>query len=155
MLFLGVDVGAAGGIAVIDAKGCAVLTSKMPETDEDILSVFRHAVGLAHVVGAPEAGGCRAVLEKVHASPQMGVVSAFSFGGSYRAARMAMVAAAVAFDEVTPFKWQRRLECVSGGDKNVTKARAQQLFPGVKVTHALADALLLAEFCRRTQLNLS
>jgi hypothetical protein len=52
---------------------------------------------------------------------------------------------------VTPFTWQKRLQCLSGGDKNVTKARAQQLFPGVKISHITADALLLAEFCRLTQ----
>jgi len=89
------------------------------------------------------------VLEKVHATPQMGVTSAFSFGGAYRACRMALTASQTPFDEISPFKWQRRLECLSGGDKNVTKARAQQLFPDVKVTHAIADALLLAEWGRR------
>ena len=33
-------------------------------------------------------------------------------------------------------------------DKNVTKNRAQQLWPTIKVTHAIADALLLGEYCR-------
>lgn len=155
MIFIGVDVGAAGGIALIDASGVALRAVHMPETDVDILSVLEHARGLGWHHGDPQASGCRAVLEKVHSSPQMGVVSAFSFGGAYRSLRMALAAKEIPFDEVSPMKWQRRLECLSGGDKNVTKARAQQLFPGVKVTHAIADALLLAEFCRRTQLDLS
>jgi hypothetical protein len=64
---------------------------------------------------------------------------------------MALTAADVPFDEVLPVKWQTVMGCRSGGDKNITKARAQQLFPHVKVTHAIADALLLAEFCRRAQ----
>jgi hypothetical protein len=38
---------------------------------------------------------------------------------------------------------------MSKGDKNVTKRRAQQLFPQLKVTHAIADALLIAEYGRR------
>lgn len=33
---------------------------------------------------------------------------------------------------------------------NVTKAKAQELFPKEKVTHATADALLLATYCKRT-----
>lgn len=34
--------------------------------------------------------------------------------------------------------------------KNLTKARAQQLWPEYpRITHAIADALLIAEFCRR------
>jgi hypothetical protein len=38
---------------------------------------------------------------------------------------------------------------MSAGNKNVTKTRAAQLFPGVKMTHAIADALLIAEYGRR------
>jgi hypothetical protein len=37
------------------------------------------------------------------------------------------------------------------GDKNVSKRKAQELFPQLKITHATADALLLAEFGRRAQ----
>ncbi len=66
---------------------------------------------------------------------------------------MALVAAGIAFDEVTPQRWQKMLGCRSKGDKNVTKRRAQDLFPQVRVTHALADALLLAEYCRRVKLG--
>jgi hypothetical protein len=32
----------------------------------------------------------------------------------------------------------------------VSKRKAQELFPGIKVTHAIADALLIAEYNRRT-----
>ena len=35
-----------------------------------------------------------------------------------------------------------------GGDKNVTKRKAQELWPNIKITHAFADALLLGEFGR-------
>jgi hypothetical protein len=40
--------------------------------------------------------------------------------------------------------------CLTKGDKNVSKSRAQELFPSIKVTHAIADALLIAEHNRRT-----
>lgn len=39
--------------------------------------------------------------------------------------------------------------CLTKGDKNISKARAQQLFPTAKITHATADALLLAEWRRK------
>lgn len=55
----------------------------------------------------------------------------------------------VPFTEVTPQKWQRAMGCLSGGDKNVTKARAQQLWPTLKLTHANSDAYLLAEYARK------
>jgi hypothetical protein len=147
MLFVGVDVGAHGGIAVIDDKGRVLRAVAMPETDQDILDALFWPMREMPLLP------CRATLEKVASSPQMGVVSAFSFGGWYRALKMGLTAARIPFDEVGAFKWQRRLECLSGGDKNVTKARAQQLFPGPKMTHAIADALLLAEYGRREHIG--
>ena len=140
MLFVGIDPGAGGGIAALDTAGQVQLVERMPPTDADILYVFRELRSRKP---------CRAILELVRASPQMGVVSAFTFGGCYRALKMGLLAADIPFDEITPRQWQGLLKCLSRGDKNVTKRRAQELFPGVKVTHAIADALLLAEFGRR------
>lgn len=144
-IYIGVDVGAGGGIATIDEHGVVLRVVSMPRTDREILDEVSWAA-----INAPLTPR-RAVIEAVHSSPQMGVKSAFSFGGSYGALRMALTAACTPFDAVTPFRWQRRMQCLSGGDKRVTKERAQQLFPDVKVTHAVADALLLAEYCRLTQ----
>jgi hypothetical protein len=47
------------------------------------------------------------------------------------------------------------MSCLTKGDKNVTKSRAQELFPEVKVTHAIADALLIAEYGRRIRVDVS
>lgn len=138
-LCVGVDPGASGGIAAITAAGEVRLVTPTPDSLRDILDVLE---GLA---GEP----CRAVLEFVRSSPQMGVTSAFSFGQSYGALRMALVAARIPFDEVTPAKWQRVMGCLTKGDKRVSRQRAQELFPAVRVTHAIADALLLADYCRR------
>jgi hypothetical protein len=55
----------------------------------------------------------------------------------------------IPFEEVSPVKWQKVMGCLSKGDKNVTKAAAQRLFPDIKITHAIADALLIAEYGRR------
>ena len=147
-LFIGVDVGANGGIAIVDQNGALVRVSKTPDGDDAILAEMFVSELLYPLVPR------RGVIEQVHASPQMGVKSAFSFGGSYRALKMAMTAAKIPFTEVSPVKWQRVMDCLSGGDKNVTKMRAQHLFPDTRVTHAIADALLLAEYCRRLHLQL-
>ena len=51
---------------------------------------------------------------------------------------------------IDPKTWMKALDCLTGGDKNVTKAMATELFPDWKVTHANADALLIshyAEYC--------
>lgn len=144
-VFIGVDVGVNGGIAAIDQDGRVVRALSMPQTESDILGAFGWFAQQLRLRNATY----RAMLERVRSSPQMGVVSAFTFGAGYGGLRMALTAAQCPFDEVAPGVWQRSLSCRSGGDKNITKRRAQELFP-VKITHAIADALLLAEYCRRT-----
>ncbi len=138
--FIGIDPGVSGGIAVVHSSGIVEHAGKMPETERDVLDLLHAHSASAH-----------AVLEFVRSSPQMGVVSAFTFGRGYGGLRMALLANGISFDEVTPGKWQAAMQCKTKGDKNVSKARAQTLFPGVKVTHAIADALLLAEYARRLE----
>ncbi len=92
------------------------------------------------------------LLEKVSSSPQMGVVSAFSFGESFGMVQGILVGAEIPFAFIAPVKWQRALGCLSRGDKNITKRRAQELFPQYRkqIVHANADAILLAEHCYQT-----
>lgn len=144
-MYIGIDPGKNGGIAVLGESidpVCVYAAVKMPETERDILDFLNKEIQDARPVYA--------VIEKVHSSPQMGVVSAFTFGKGYGGLLMALTAHRVAFAEVAPRVWQKAIGCLSGGDKNVTKRRAQQLFPNEKVTHATADCLLIAEFCRRS-----
>jgi Holliday junction resolvasome RuvABC endonuclease subunit len=143
MQYLGVDVGVSGGLALLDEAGAVVWAVKMPATDADLFALLPHDELTV------------AVLEKVHSSPQMGVTSAFTFGAGYGRCRMALAAAHIPFDELTPQVWQRKLGGLSGGDKHLLKARAQQLYPAVKITLATADALLLATLARRLHLGLA
>lgn len=138
---IGLDPGQSGGIAIVDPTGMPWAV-KMPETERDIWDTIAEA----KTWGAFET---HAVIEVVHAMPKQGVSSTFKFGKNYGALRMAIIAAGIPFREVQPRAWQQAMGCLTGGDKNVSKAKAQQLFPGIKVTHALADALLLAEWLRR------
>jgi len=84
--------------------------------------------------------------------PKQGVKSCFTFGNGFGHLEMALIASNVGFRRVRPQAWQKEMQCLTGGDKNVSKRRAQELFPGIKVTHAIADALLIAEFGRRANL---
>ena len=144
MVFIGIDPGVGGGIAAVSDDGVVIVTHKMPTTDRDVLDVV---IGIG--------GSSRAMLEFVRSSPQMGVTSAFTFGSGYGRLRMALVAVGIPFDEVTPLTWQKALGCRTHGDKNVSKGRAQELFPTVTVTHAIADALLIAEYARRVERGLA
>jgi len=92
---------------------------------------------------------CFAYLEKVHAMPKQGVSSTFKFGLNYGFLIGCLTALKIPYEFVTPNTWQKALSCQSHGDKNVTKAKAQQLFPHLKIIHTIADALLIAEYGRR------
>lgn len=138
-----VDPGINGGIAFIpDDDPSKAWAVKMPETLADIWEVFFN-IGF-------ECNRIHFCLEKVHSMPGQGVASSFKFGQGFGHLEMALTAAKIPFTYVTPQKWQKELGCLTGGDKNVSKSRAQQLFPHIKCTHALSDALLIAEYCRRT-----
>ena len=142
-LYMGIDPGYSGAIVVIDHKGQFIDSVRLSETEHDISDFIDEYS--EHVQAA--------VLEKVSAMPRQGVASTFKFGTSYGFCRGLLVCHRVRFEAVPPGTWQRAMGCLSKGDKNVTKAAAQRLFPGEKVVHATADAMLLAEFARRKAID--
>lgn len=150
-LFIGVDPGANGAIAVRYGDGTVTTLALRGATETDVYE-FLNALYPGVVT-----------LEQVSSSPQQGVVSAFTFGVSYGGLRMAILASHLRLETVMPRKWQSfmRVKKIGGGygqndtaKKQATKARAQELFPDLKITNATAAALLLMEFGRLTQGNI-
>lgn len=139
MTLIGIDPGKSGGIAWLQDGICSA--SKMPDTEKDVHSLFRR-------IGC---GPC--IIEKVHSMPGQGVKSMFTFGQNYGFLRGCLISMGVSFDEITPQTWQKALGCWSKGNKNITKAKAQQLYPSMTITHATADALLILEYLRRRELG--
>lgn len=130
---MGLDPGMKGGLAIVGDRLHAVA---MPPTLAD---VWAEIVFWSKDV-------TKAYIESVHSMPGQGVSSSFKFGRGYGNLEAFLTAAGIPFEYVSPGVWQRSLGCLSKGAKNVTKARAQQLFPKLKITHATADALLIAEY---------
>lgn len=131
---MGIDPGKNGGIAIRTNDETFVL-SMSNKTEMDIRE---------WMVDQPRPTMC--YIEKVHSMPGQGVKSMFSFGQNYGFLRGILITRGIPFEEVRPAVWQGVLSCKTKGDKNITKAKAQQLFPDIKVTHAIADALLIAEY---------
>lgn len=144
---IGVDPGANGGIAWITSDGKACV-EKMPDTLQDLWELVE-SIGFEAPDFTPYQ--IKAYIEQVSSSPQMGVVSAFSFGRGYGNLEMAFTAAGIPFERVRPQVWQKALGCMTKGDKNVSKRKAQELFPDRKITHATADALLIAHYGTKQQ----
>ena len=142
-LFIGIDPGKSGSIAFIDTLASDCWTVKNDSTLHDLFQ----ALNDAQMSSAGHES--HAIIERVHSSPQMGVKSAFTFGQSFGQLEALLVGAGISYEYVSPSKWQGDMKCRTKGDKNVTKAAAQRLFPKMKITHANADALLIAEYARR------
>ena len=133
----GIDPGKQGGLAFKDGnKVQAVSFSTL--TQPEIAHKLREFM--------PE----KVYLEKVHSMPGQGVSSVFKFGEGFGHLKGTLDALRIPYELVSPLKWQTSLGCRTGGDKNVSKTKAQQLFPMVtKITHYIADALLIMEYgCR-------
>lgn len=141
-LFLGIDPGQSGGIAILDEASGIALVEPMPATERDIAELIEEFSPRVKF----------GLIEAVHSMPKQGVSSSFKFGRSYGFLRGLLIGLRFRFDEIRPQEWQKFLGCLSGGDKNITKAKAQQLFPKQKITHSIADALLIAESCRRVEM---
>lgn len=98
-----------------------------------------------------------AYLELVKSSTVQSQAAAFEFGRQSERIAMGIVSAGLRMEEVRPQKWQSvlRLPKIGGGyGKNDTKKkrrnreRAQELYPEIRCTNAISDALLLAEYGR-------
>lgn len=141
MIYMGIDPGQNGGIAVITETGD--IAKLYPFSEEFLISI-----------GQSFSGKC--VLEKVNAMPHQGVVSMFNFGMNYGFIQGVLKAYNIPFELVPPQKWKKEFSVTS--DKNTSIEVAKRLFPQVnlkatercKKDHdGMAEALLLAEYCRR------
>jgi len=151
-LFVGIDPGKSGGIAVMTADGKVLRCQAMPDTVADVCGFLREmnsqgvaVVYVEKVGGFTKAGG-----------PQPGSAM-FKFGYGVGVLHGLLHAVGMRMAETSPAAWQKSVGVpVKGASdkkthKNNIKIKAQQLFPQVKVTLRTADALLIAEHCRMTE----
>lgn len=146
-LYLGVDPGNSGSMVLVgDDEGKLKIHDwiKLSSTPHDIvhwLDKYRGQIAFG-------------LLETVNAMPGQGVSSTFKFGMSYGECRMALTALFIPHTEIRPSQWlgtlglKKRKEETNVQWKNRHKEEAQRRFPGTKVTHANADAVLLAVVCK-------
>lgn len=149
--FLGIDPGKNGGIAIV---GDCAEAYKMPETDRDTWDLI-NALKVRHNI-------VYALIEELHALPaaveeklgiKRGSIATAKLMQHYGSLRMALIAAEIKFEERIPRTWQKIMGLAARGGKNASKAKAQQMFPQIKCTHAIADALLIASTARILWLN--
>lgn len=144
--YLGIDPGKSGAIVIV---GECVEVYKMPATDAGINDLIKQLKSRHNIQYA--------LLEKLHALPaavqekfgiKRGSIATAKLMKNYGALRMALFAHDIRFEEKVPRSWQRIVGLPARGGKKASRAMAQQMFPAIHVTHAIADALLLAWVAR-------
>lgn len=153
---IGIDPGANGGIAVLDIDGNVFDVRKMPDTPQDILECLRK-------YGSTTLFSNDAVcyIEKVGTGmPGQSSKATATFARHCGHLEMALLALGIKTNDVTPSKWEKSYQLGKSSGlsktewKNKLKAKAQQLFPKERVTLAICDALLLAEYGRKIEVGL-
>lgn len=172
-LYIGIDAGAKGGMALITRRGLVCCPLGLPRVDYSTLrSYCENTEGkvyclLEKVTGyVPKKGR-----EEEEGNRQPGA-RMFNFGRSYGMMEGMLYALENLFtrsggskvshfykfhwDTVTPQQWQkavgirRRKDDTDTAWKNRIKMRARYLFPSVGMTLAVSDAVMIAQCCRLT-----
>lgn len=151
-VYIGIDPGKGGGIAYLQdpeqPDWFETKAEKMPATGTDVLDALEDYGRLFN---------SRAAIENVGAMPGEGRTSCFVFGRMFERVQMACFAVGLPFDLVVPSVWQKTFGLLKkkGETKTQKKNRhkevAQRLFPHLKITHYVADSLLIAEWLRRKE----
>jgi crossover junction endodeoxyribonuclease RuvC len=131
-MIVGVDVGASGAIAWMTDEGHLIEVRDLPH-------IKGHGMCPAMLAGwlrEPGRGPVHAFVERVASRPGQGVVSVFTFGRAFGMIEGVLGAEEVPVTMVTPAKWKAHFGL--GTDKNASRARAAQLWPGLAGTFARA-----------------
>lgn len=152
-LILGIDPGFTGSVAVIDAAGTSLrgivdmpLKREIGAKDRSVIDAEKlkyEIEALTHEISF-------AVIEKVTASPQMGVTSAFRFGEGYGILVGVLAALEIKTVHVIPSVW--KLAFGLSRDKKASVLKAIDLFPGSEKwftrvkDHGRAEAALIAYY---------
>lgn len=152
MLFGGIDPGLSGALAFIKGDG-TVLVYDMPTVSDGSRNYVDVRV-LASLIQPFLDSGLYVLLEKSQPMPRDGSVGSFRYGESYGLLKATLMLSKIPFQEVSAAAWRPKM--VGRGDKDKSRMVASQLFPLCaseltrKKDHGRAEALLLAEFARRT-----
>lgn len=153
-MIIGVDPGVKGGMALLTDLGGLVATASFDGFKAlDLANVFRLWVKMS------PPGATRCWIEKVQYIRGDGAQGSFTFG------RVAGLIEGIALGNdlvphyVYPVMWQSYMNCLTGGNKNISLKLAKEMFPdhfkGKLKGEALciADAPLIAEYGRRMGLR--
>jgi len=153
MIYVGIDPGLKGGVAVLSSAEPRTFTFAEAEGRVNAGVLFQDLL----MIGGPFV----AAVEKVHSMPAQGVASSFKFGVNYGIILgvLASLRPSPRVELVTPQAWKKLI--LAGMNRDDQKQAAidycARAFPGVDLVQkgcrkphdGIADALCLAEYARR------
>ena len=153
MIYLGIDPGLTGALAVID--GGELLFHDCPTYKDGTKQRMDEAGAARLLASACKVGPCLITVEKVHSMPGQGVSSMFGFGYGFGVWMGILAALQIPHQIVTPQAWKKEMFAGYSADTD-SRVIARRLWPeqteewlSRKKDHGRADAVLLAEFGRR------
>ena len=147
-VFIGIDPGINGGIAII--YNDAYTVTKCPNTIQEMADVL-----ITLKDQAPNLP-MYCIIEKVHSMPGNSGRSMFTFGCNYGQWLGILAVLRIPYTEVTPNKWMSHYGSRPKDKKdrkNHLKHLAQQRYPSVKITLTTADAMLIANYLKETNIQ--
>lgn len=157
-VFIGIDPGAQGAIAYLDK------TSNVIRVDDWNGDEITMAAGIRGFM-VKHAAEYHAAIEYASSMPGQGVSSVFKYGTNYGIWRGILAANRIPFEIVHPTRWKNHMikNKQDGGKKKAAEiATALRLWPGMApgivgprggAKDGRAEALLIAEYCRRKTLG--
>lgn len=142
--FVGIDPGRTGTISLLTADYSGPTKYwVMPRTPTDLWDLF---VSIREHTG----GDQFVLLEKVHSMPKDSAKGAFTFGKGVGYLEMAIIGTRLLPQgTVQPKVWMGALNSMTKGDKEISRAKAQVLFPEFKIKNKdHADGLLIGYYAR-------
>ncbi len=144
-VFIGIDPGKAGGLAVIYNDTYRAI--KCPNTVQEMANELIALKNISQDISM------YAIIEAVHSMPGQGVKSVWTFGQGYGQWLGILATLKIPYIQVTPHKWMKWFGPMPKDKKdrkNHLKHLAQQRYPEANVTLYNADALLIATYLRET-----
>ena len=154
MRYIGIDVGLAGAVAILPDLIVTDTPVAVVTKGKTTRRVYLEAA-MADLLRPHATGPCHAILEAVHSMPKQGSKSVFSFGEGFGIWKGILAGLGIPYTLVDPSQWKRAMIQGVGRDKDASRIRAQQLFPGTarilirKQDHGRAESLLLAAYLER------
>jgi crossover junction endodeoxyribonuclease RuvC len=162
-LFLGIDPGLSGAIALVDSRGEILQIQTTPtvviKKGKGNRTIYVES-SMVSILEACRTSGNLVMtgLENVHAMPGQGVTSMFSMGQGFGLWLGIISALRMPYTRIEPMTWKKIMGIPSKSDKRESVVRALQLFPHANLMKTersrvecdgKADALLIAEYIRR------